>query len=257
MDSDTSDVFTRNETLNRPLQRPVGRMNAKLQIGISSLVGVKRAEKLLCRFKVKRPDVELVYCECALDELHAMFKLGHANIIIVPHAAPIRLGADCLCLPLMLEQLVFVPRSTEREYWDNVDCVTVDDIATETFVLLPDKCGLTRTTQGLFAAQGHSIRVYDIPATSYQSMLNCVEASLCSGILPDSQVKGYHGVVVPIVDNGRPIAIEYIVCGRQPGTNPKLFTELWDCLLESRITLGHDTSGVDSPPPTSARPQNS
>lgn len=157
----------------------------------------------------------------------------------------------------MLEQLVFVPRSTERQHWRTVDCVTVSDIAGEKFVLLPDNCGLTRTTQRLFAAKGHGINAYDVPVANYRSMLNCIEASLCSGILPDSQVKDYDGVVIPIVDNGRPIAIEYMVFGRQPKSNPRLFTELWDCLLESRVTLGRDTSGFDIHRPVGARSQNS
>lgn len=74
-------------------------------------------------------------------------------------------------------------------------------------------------------------------------MLDWIDASLCSGILPDSKVKGYRGVVIPIVDNGRPVAIEYIVFGRLPAVAPQLFTELWDCLLESRIALGHSASG--------------
>lgn len=241
--SDATNILMRNEIRERSIKWPIRRMNKKIQIGISSLIGVKRAEELLSRFKAKRPDVELVYHERSLDELQTIFDLGNADIIIAPQDSPIQPTPDCLRFPFMLEQLVFVPRSAYRQHWETIDCVTVNDIAAENFVLLPDKCGLTRTTQRLFASQGHTIRAHETPATSYQLMLDWIDASLCSGILPDSKVKGYRGVVIPIVDNGRPVAIEYIVFGRLPAVAPQLFTELWDCLLESRIALGHSASG--------------
>jgi hypothetical protein len=118
-----------------------------------------------------------------------------------------------------------------------MECVTVSDIAAEAFVLLPDNCGLTRTTRHLFRSQGHAINAYEHRATGYQSMLDFVDASLCSVTLPESKIRDYPGTVIPIVDNGRPVAIEYIVFGQASNLPRKKFTELWDCLLESKLTV--------------------
>lgn len=212
-------------------------MSATAQIGVTTLIGAERAEVIFSRFKAKHPEVPLEYREGCVEELQNMFKLRQADLIIVPHDTDFELDADILRLPLMLEQLFFIPRFSERSRWEAMECVTVSDIAAEAFVLLPDNCGLTRTTRHLFHSQGHAINAYERRATGYQSMLDFVDASLCSVTLPESKIRDYPGTVIPIVDNGRPVAIEYIVFGQASNLPRKKFTELWDCLLESKLTV--------------------
>ncbi|MBS0251503.1 MAG: hypothetical protein JSR78_10635, partial [Proteobacteria bacterium] len=102
-------------------------------------------------------------------------------------------------------------------------------------------CGLTRATNRLFQNQGYSINRHEGEASSYRAILEWTEVSLASGILPNSKVLDHRGIVVPIVDDGHPVAIEYTVLGKPPKVAAKIFTELWDSLLESKIALGRDT----------------
>ncbi|MBS0232211.1 MAG: LysR family transcriptional regulator substrate-binding protein [Proteobacteria bacterium] len=222
-------------------------MSAKAHIGISPLVGVKRAESILARFKAKHPHARLCYHECSLDELHAEFVRGRLDVIIVPNDPQIPVRPEYMRLPLMLDRLLFVPRRSQHERWRPVECVAVKDIADERFVLLPDTCGLTRATYRLFQAHGCSINRHVGEASSYRAILEWTEVSLASEILPNSKILEHREIVIPILDGGHPVAIEYIVLGKPPKVATKIFTELWDSLLESEVALASGMLAEEKP----------
>ncbi len=222
-------------------------MSAKVHIGISPLVGVKRTASLLARFSAKHPHARLCYHECSLDELHAEIARGRLDVIIVPNDPQIPVRAEYMRLPLMLDRLLFIPRLSQHDHWRAVECVAVRDIADERFVLLRDTCGLTRATNRLFQAQGYSVNRHVGEASSYRAILEWTEVSLASGILPNSKILEHRGIVIPILDGGHPVAIEYIVLGKPPKVATKIFTELWDSLLESKVALGRDMLAEEMP----------
>ncbi len=220
-------------------------MSTKVQIGLSPLIGVARAESILARFKARSPTTERIYCETGIDKLHSRLARGLVDIIIVPRDPHELAAADCVLLPLMSDRLMFVPRSSERARWLGVEGVTVKDIANEKFVLLPETCGLTRATLKLFQSQGFSISRSQGQASCYNSILEWSDVSLASGILPISKVRNFQECVIPILDGGHPVVIEYSIMGK-PSTIPKnVFTELWDCLLEIKVAIGKDDLGEE------------
>lgn len=222
-------------------------MSQQVHIGISPLVGMKRTENLLARFKEKHPLTLLCYQESCLDELYAEIARGRLDVIIVPFDLQIPSRREYMRLPLMLDRLSFVPRSSQHEYWHTVECVTVSDIAQEKFVLLPDTCGLTRATNQLFQSHGYSVNRHIGEASSYQAILEWTEASVASGILPISKVSDHRGIAIPIADDGHPVAIEYIALGKSRKETKKIFTELWDSLLESKVALVHCNATDEMP----------
>ncbi|MBS0270800.1 MAG: LysR family transcriptional regulator substrate-binding protein [Proteobacteria bacterium] len=220
-------------------------MSTKVQIGLSPLIGVARAESILARFKSRSPTTERVYSETSIDKLYSRLARGLLDIIIVPNHPCGLAEADCVLLPLMSDQLMFVPRSSERAHWLGVEGVTVKDIVNEKFVLLPDTCGLTRAAIKLFQSQGFSLSRCEGQASCYNSILEWSDVSLASGILPISKVRNFQQRVIPILDGGHPVVIEYSIIGK-PSTIPKnVFTELWDCLLEIKVALGQEGLGEE------------
>ncbi|MBS0251641.1 MAG: LysR family transcriptional regulator substrate-binding protein, partial [Proteobacteria bacterium] len=186
-------------------------MATKVQIGLSPLIGVARAESILARFKSRSPTTERVYCETGIDKLHSRLVRGLLDVIIVPSDSHTLAPADCVRLPLMSDQLMFVPRSSERANWLGIEGVTVKDIANEKFILIPDICGLTRATLKLFQSIGASLSRCSGQASSYNSILEWSNVSLASGILPISKVRNFQGLVIPILDGGHPVVIEYSI----------------------------------------------
>jgi DNA-binding transcriptional LysR family regulator len=87
--------------------------------------------------------------------------------------------------PVGEDALYYVPRRSLEAKGDNVD---VEAIAADTFVMVPDRCGLARTTKALFATAGVHLRVYDGEALGYHVLQEWAALDLGSAILPQSRL---------------------------------------------------------------------
>lgn len=221
----------------KQLSKDGGADTTTLQVGISPLVGVRRAAKILARFRAKYPSVDVVFRESNLDGLCNSLNRGAFDLVIAPCNADLHLAADCVCLSIEMDPLLFLPKAGERSKWRDVESVALSDIAGETFVLMPDNCGLTRVTARLFDESRLELKRYAGEASAYAAIQEFAEAGVAAGILPVSKFQEQDELAIPIVQDGRPVALEYFVLGK-PSTIPQeLFRQLWDSLLEVKSAL--------------------
>ncbi|MFX9061817.1 LysR substrate-binding domain-containing protein, partial [Acinetobacter baumannii] len=64
--------------------------------------------------------------------------------------------------------------------------VQLKDIADETYVMVPDACGLSRATRALFRSQRRKLQEYSGEAMSYQVLEEWAALGIGSAILPKS-----------------------------------------------------------------------
>lgn len=242
------------------LSKSAAQKSAPVQVGISPLIGIRRAEEILSRFRGKHPDVEVVYRESNFRVLHDLLRRRLIDLVITPYDPAVSVDADFVRLSLESDHLAFVPMAADRAKWASVDSVSPSDIAQETFVLVPDGCGLACATRRMFESNSLALRRYAGEASSYSAVLEWADLNLGSGILPMSKIPSDMTCAIPVLENGHPVAIEYYVLGKPSTISPELFSQLWDSLLEAKIMLKQGSPSpatYEAPPNHADAPQDS
>jgi DNA-binding transcriptional LysR family regulator len=106
------------------------------------------------------------------------------------------------------EQLYYVPRQGAEIAGEQV---MLKDLAGDTFVMVPDQCGLARRTRALFASGGVRLKVYAGEAMGYHVMQEWAALDLGSAILPQSQLTSGTRALPLLVAPGEPATITYRV----------------------------------------------
>lgn len=109
------------------------------------------------------------------------------------------------------EALCYVPRHGIEPEGDEV---TLKSLAGDTFVMVPDRCGLARRTRELFASARVSLKVYAGEALGYHVMQEWAALDLGSAILPQSQLAERTRALPIMHGPGNPVTITYRVAPR-------------------------------------------
>lgn len=222
------------ETLNsydrlREMTKRIGKGGMTIHIGFSPVVGIRTVEETLESFRLKRSDVRVVYREGNLSDLCDQLKREQIDIVIAPldeRSAP---AGGYMLQYLTSEPLLFLPRGEDANRWSNVREVRLHDISDESFVLVPNVCGLAQVTKRLFHESSLMLNRYPGEASSYSVVQEWTELGLGSGILPASKIddKALERAI-PIVDDSDEVRIQYYAMGKPNTIPPALFSELWD-----------------------------
>lgn len=203
-----------------------------VHIGFSPVVGIARAEEALKAFREKSPYVEIVYREGNVQAITDALKSGELDIVMAPLDLETCQLSSCVYQHLCSEPMMFLPKKSDVNRWRGRTQVSLEEIAGDTFVLVPNVCGLTRVTRHHFEKASLSLRRYPGEASSYAVVEEWASLGLGSAILPASKVaQGLNRAdAISIVEHGRPITIDYYALGK-PNTIPAdVFAELWAVL---------------------------
>jgi DNA-binding transcriptional LysR family regulator len=112
--------------------------------------------------------------------------------------------------PLCEEPLLFIPRGAVWTNGPTPQSVQLKTIADETYVMVPDACGLARTTRTLFRSQRRKLLEYSGEAMSYQVLAEWAALGIGAAILSSSKIAGCDRASVPMVDkSGRDVMIGF------------------------------------------------
>ncbi len=89
--------------------------------------------------------------------------------------------------PVFEEPLFYVPR---RSIKARAEPAELKELGSDTFVMVPDRCGLARLTRGLFAAANLPLNTYAGEAMGYHVLQEWAALDLGSAILPASRLTG-------------------------------------------------------------------
>jgi DNA-binding transcriptional LysR family regulator len=224
------------ETLNaydrlREMTKRIGKGGMTIHAGISPVVGIRAAEETLEAFRTKRPDVGVVYREGNVSDLCDQLKREQLDIVIAPFDERSARAGEYVLQYLSSEPLLFLPRGGDAQRWSDVKEVRIHDISGESFVLVPNVCGLTQVTKQLFHVSSATLNRYPGEASSYAVVQEWTELGLGCGILPASKIdEDARNRAIPIVDDTEAVRIRYYALGKPNTVSPALFSELWDQL---------------------------
>lgn len=94
--------------------------------------------------------------------------------------------------PVFEEPLYYVPR---RSLSAKAKAVELKSLGSDTFVMVPDQCGLARTTRALFASANVPLHTYAGEAMGYHVLQEWAALDLGSAILPASRMSTMTGAI--------------------------------------------------------------
>jgi len=160
-----------------------------IRVGTSPLINTALLGVMLEPFRRAYPDMDIVLREMNMADLYRMLDAGLLDYVFgVVDAHKERWRAT----PLYQEPLLFIP-SGAPPHEPHPAGVRVDDIARETFVMVPDACGLARTTRALFRTHRKKIREYPGEAMGYRVLEEWAALKIGAAILPKSKVTSQAG----------------------------------------------------------------
>jgi DNA-binding transcriptional LysR family regulator len=190
------------DDLTREAATVLRRVRTTLRVGMSPLVG-PRVLDAVSRLREAQPEVDVVLSEANIADLHGRLAADQLDVIVSPGATQHSGWERRLVYE---EELWFVPRNSPSHSNGEspANAAHVGEICHETFVMVPDICGLARVTRELFQSRGLHLRTYPGEALSYAVLEEWAALGLGAAILPRSKVSAESAV--PLLDeSGQPV----------------------------------------------------
>ncbi len=168
-----------------------------IRIGTSPLIRSNLLSLMIEPFRARHPGVDVVLREMNMADLYRMLDEGRLDFVL--GVAGMSKG-PWLTTPLYKEPLLFVPRGAIRPAGVRKLSVKLADIAAETYVMVPDACGLARTTRELFRRHRRKLIEYSGEAMSYQVLEEWAALGIGAAILPSSRITIKDNAAFPITD---------------------------------------------------------
>ena len=157
-----------------------------IRIGTSPLIRLSWLTTMVERFRDTRPESEIILHEQNMADLYRMLDDRLLDFVFGVADAKKPSWANAL---LYREPLCFIPRGANHPVIDGSgDSVGFETIAEETFVMVPNVCGLARATRALFRSYRKRLNEYGGEALSYQVLEEWAGLGLGAAILPQSKL---------------------------------------------------------------------
>lgn len=178
-----------------------------IQVGTSPLINPRLLGSIIDPFRSRNPQVEVILHEMNMADLYRLLEEGQLDFIFgvsCPHKRQWKTAF------LYREPLVFLPSKAGAASWRRMKTVQLKDIAGETFVMVPDTCGLARATRSLFRSHRLKFNEYHGEALSYQVLEEWALMGVGAAILPRSKISRKNRSAIPLVEkSGDPITLSF------------------------------------------------
>jgi DNA-binding transcriptional LysR family regulator len=168
-----------------------------VRIGTSPLVSAGLLNLMIEPFCQRNPNIEIVLREMNMADLHRMLEQGLLDFALGVAGSR---KASLTTTFLYEEPLLFISRGGAAKPTPAPRPVQIRDIANETYVMVPDSCGLANATRSLFRSQRRKLHEYSGEAMSYQVLQEWAALGIGAAILPKSKVVDSARAIAPIVD---------------------------------------------------------
>lgn len=178
-----------------------------IRIGTSPLISAHLLGLMLEPFRRQNPNIDVVLREMNLADLYRMLDEGRLDFAF--GVADVQKGPWHSTF-LYDEPLLFIPRGASGSERSRTQAVQLKDIADETYVMVPDACGLSRATRALFRSHRRKLHEYSGEAMSYQVLEEWALLGIGAAILPKSKLSTNGGSAFPIMTkSGQEVSIAF------------------------------------------------
>lgn len=156
-----------------------------IRIGMSPLLDASLLGLMIEPFRRAHPTVDIVLRELNMTDLYQMLDRGLLDYVFgVAEARKKRWQTTVL----YEEPLLFIPSGTGSRMASRHESVTLKAISNETYLMVPDTCGLSRVTRALFRRHKGAPKEYSGKAMSYHVLEDWAALDMGAAILPKSKV---------------------------------------------------------------------
>jgi LysR family transcriptional regulator, hydrogen peroxide-inducible genes activator len=188
-----------------------------LRIGTSPLIRANLLSLIVEPFRAKQPGLDVVLREMNMNDLYRMLGDGLLDVIIGVAGSP---NGSWQTAALYREPLMFLPRGDSHRPRRRNQTVQLSEIAAETYVMVPDACGLARTTRDMFRRHRRKLNEYAGEALSYQVLEEWAALGIGAAILPESKLQASKSAAYAIVDKaGQPLTIAFEAAWQRIGAH--------------------------------------
>ena len=213
-----NEVLSAQTSLVRQTQVFLSPEKRLIRIGTSPLVSANLLGLMIGPFRLRNPNVDVVLREMNMTDLYRMLDEGLLDFVF--GVANVQKGS-WIATFLYEEPLLFVPRGAVWPNGQPRHSVQLKDIADETYVMVPDACGLSRATRALFRSHRRKLHEYSGEAMSYQVLEEWASLGIGAAILPKSKVAASGHAAFPIADkSGREVTIGFEATWSRTGAQP-------------------------------------
>ncbi|OCG05842.1 LysR family transcriptional regulator [Gilliamella apis] len=199
-------LSTQTELLyaSRNYKKPIKKI---IRIGISPIIYSQWLIPMIEFFRKTYPNIEIRLHEQNMADLYRM--LDEELLDCVFGVEDVK-KTSWKTIPLYNEPLYFIPCSLKTQ--TNKKTIPFSEIINETFVMVPNVCGLATTTRSLFRKHRRKLNEYSGEALSYQVLEEWAILGLGSAILPKSKLQKTKHKAYAITDKeGNNILITMVV----------------------------------------------
>ena len=178
-----------------------------IRLGLSPLINTTLLSNIIEPFQTKHPDLTFVFTEMNLTDLQNQLNDGKLDFIFVPISAQ----SDNLdSLPFYNEELLYIEKNPKTD-----PRLTIDDISAETFLMVPNECGLANITREIFHKENIKLKEYAGKALSYQMLETWATLGIGSTLLPKSKLSARNPARIVCDKKGDPLTIYYEIRWKQ------------------------------------------
>ena len=224
-------ILHANDDLIRETRNFVHPSRTAIRIGTSPLINSAWLSSMLEKFRGTYPEVEVILHEQNMADLYRMLDEGLLDFVF---------GVADTCKSswrnafLYKEPLYFVPRGANSP--EGEGSVPFDRIAEETFVMVPNVCGLSRATRALFRSHRRTLNEYSGEALSYQVLEQWASLGLGAAILPKSKLLSSERKAYALTDkNGKELALDFEAVWLAAASQPEHLQQLMTFLKSAQI----------------------
>ena len=176
-----------------------------VRIGTSPLLRAGWLAPMLEEFRKTHPEAEVILHEQNMADLYRMLDEELLDFVfgVADTRKPSWSGTF-----LYREPLYFIPRGANRPKGEGT--IGFEDIAGETFVMVPNICGLARATRALFRRHRRKLNEYPGEALSYQVLEEWAALGLGAAIVPKSKLHSVkRGAYVLTDKKGKELTVDF------------------------------------------------
>lgn len=201
------EVLHAQETLVKQAQVFLHPETKLIRIGTSPLINSRLLGLICDPFQRLHPGVELILREMNLADLHCLLEENQLDFVFGVAGVT---KAHWNSVPLYREPLLFLPNRKRVRPRGRTHSVSLKEIADETYVMVPDACGLARTTRSIFRSHRLTLQEYTGEALSYQVLEEWAMLGVGAAILPRSKISPENPSALPIVEaSGASLMMSY------------------------------------------------
>jgi LysR family transcriptional regulator, hydrogen peroxide-inducible genes activator len=192
-----AEVIGAQQNLVRQVQAFLQPDQQLIRIGTSPLINPNLLGLMMEPFRRQHPGVDVVLREMNMADLNRMLEGGLLDFVFgvaQPHKSAVASAF------LYSEPLLYVPRGSYAATKRGAQSVRLKDIADETYVMVPDACGLSQATRALFRSQRRKLHAYSGQAMSYQVLAEWAALGIGAAILPKSKLHDSERTAFSITD---------------------------------------------------------